>query len=425
MPFSSSLVLWLSERPLFKQCLTKGVRNLPIESVLEQDVEAREPLIKMKRRSGRFIEQLEGYTAFVPYDLPPDPRIEIDQEMQGLLSRADRALGRLDGSIQSLPNADLFVFMYIRKEAVLSSQIEGTQASLSDVLKVEAQIFDPMRPNDTEEIVNYVTAMNYGLQRLETLPLSLRLIREIHERLMCGVRGQHATPGEFRRTQNWIGPVGASLSNATFIPPPPQELPRLLGALECYIHAEDELPLLLRVGLIHAQFETLHPFLDGNGRMGRLLIAFILCQCETLIKPVLYLSHYLKRHRTEYYDRLQAVRVDGDWEGWLKFFLLGVSEVANEATETARRIVQMREDHRNSLIATLGKGAANGLRLLESLYERPIFTVANVAALLDISAQAANTLTDRLLNLGLVCEITGNRRNRVFRYDPYIALFTE
>lgn len=379
----------------------------------------------MKREAGKFLQQTEGYTAFIPSNLPPEPPVEIDLEMQRLLSRADRALGRLDGSVQSLPNAELFVFMYVRKEAVLSSQIEGTQASLGDVLAVEARIFDPMRPDDTEEILNYVNAMNYGLARLETLPLSLRMIREIHGRLMQGVRGQHATPGEFRRTQNWIGPAGTTLANATFVPPPPHALPELLGALETYVHVDDDLPLLIRVGLIHAHFETLHPFLDGNGRMGRLLIAFILCERETLLKPVLYLSHYLKRHRTEYYDRLQAVRTDGDWEAWLKFFLRGVTEVANEATETARQIVQMREDHRNRLIETLGKGAGNGLRLLESLYMRPMFTVMNVAELLGISTQAANTLTDRMVTLGLVQEITGNKRNRVFSYDPYIALFSD
>jgi Fic family protein len=345
--------------------------------------------------------------------------------MQGLLSRADRALGRLDGSVQSLPNPDLFVFMYVRKEAVLSSQIEGTQASLADILEVEAQLFDPKRFNDTEEILNYVNAMNHGLWRLDEIPMSLRLIREIHARLMQGVRGQHAAPGEFRRTQNWIGPQGATIQNATFVPPPPSELQRLLGALENYMHVEDRLPLLVRIGLIHAHFETLHPFLDGNGRMGRLLIAFTLCQQTALHKPVLYLSHYLKKHRTTYYELLQSVRTAGDWESWMKFFLQGVAEVSNEATETARQIVSLREDHRNRLIENLGKGAANGLRFLESLYQRPIFSVSNVAELLDISTQAANTMTDRFTQLELVNEITGQRRNRLFRYDPYLALFAD
>lgn len=383
------------------------------------------PIPHIQRSTGQYVRQREGYTAFIPRDLPPMPPIAFDDEMQNLLSRADRALGRLDGSVQSLPNPDLFVFMYVRKEAVLSSQIEGTQASLGDILEVEAQLFDPMRPDDTEETLNYVNALNYGLARLDELPISLRLIREIHEKLMQGVRGQHATPGEFRRTQNWIGPAGATLKNASFVPPPPAELNRLLGELEKYMHAEERLPLLIRIGLIHAHFETLHPFLDGNGRMGRLLITFILCEQTALQWPVLYLSHYLKQHRARYYDLLQSTRVDGDWESWIKFFLTGVAEVANEATETARAIVAMRESHRESLIQNLGKGAANGLRFLESLYQRPIFTVATVADLLKISSQAANTLTERLVQLGVVNEITGQRRNRVFRYSPYIQLFTD
>lgn len=379
----------------------------------------------MKRTSGRYIRQLEGHSAFLPDNLPPMPPLAIDDEMRNLLSQADRALGRLDGSIEALPNAELFVFMYVRKEATLSSQIEGTQASLGDVLEVEAQLFDPRRPDDTEEILNYVAALNFGLERLAALPMSLRLIREIHERLMQGVRGQHARPGDFRVSQNWIGPQGATLTSATFVPPSQHELPTLLGAFEGFLHAKDNIPLLLRLGLIHAHFETLHPFLDGNGRMGRLLITFLLCQQGALVKPVLYLSHYLKRHRSRYYDLLQSVRDTGDWESWLKFFLTGISEVANEAVETARRIVQMREAHRQALIDNLGRGAGNGLKMLESLYQRPYFTVAAVANQLEVSSQAANALTDRLVELQLVTEFTGNKRNRVFRYDPYVKLFTD
>ncbi len=379
----------------------------------------------MQREAGHWVRQIEGYRAFVPHHLPPSPPIEFDDELTTLLSRADRALGRLDGSVEALPNAELFVFMYVRKEAVLSSQIEGTQASLGDVLEVEARLFDPMRPDDTEEILNYVAALNHGLRRLEELPLSLRLLREIHARLMAGVRGHHATPGEFRRSQNWIGAAGATLNMATFVPPPPHALPDLLAEFERYLHDDDKLPLLVQLGLIHAHFETLHPFLDGNGRMGRLLITFCLCQRQVLSKPVLYLSHYFKRHRARYYDLLQATRTEGDWEAWLKFFLRGVAEVADEAAATARRIVALREDHRNTLIGELGRGAANGLKLLESLYQRPYFSVAQVAELLNVSTQAANTLTDRMLGLGLVGEITGNRRNRVFRYDAYVALFQD
>ncbi len=380
---------------------------------------------RVERSSGTMVKQLEGYHAFMPHNLPPSPAIHFDEELQVQLSKADRALGRLDGSVQSLPNPDLFVFMYVRKEAVLSSQIEGTQASLGDILEVEAQIFDPTGPDDTDEILNYVAAMNHGLQRLTQLPVSLRLMREIHERLMQGVRGQHATPGQFRTSQNWIGSQGGSIKNATFVPPPPSELHALLGSLEEYIHAADDLPLLIRIGLIHAHFETLHPFLDGNGRMGRLLITFILCEKTALQRPVLYLSHYLKRNRARYYDLLQATRTHGDWEAWLKFFLEGVADVANEATETARQIVQMREDHRGRLIENLGRGAANGLKLLESMYQRPIFNVSGVADLLEITPQAANNLTDRFMRLELVEEVTGQKRNRVFRYTRYVDLFSD
>lgn len=379
----------------------------------------------MRRRTGRYVRQLAGYSAFEPLPLPPEPPIEFDGEMRTLLSAADRALGRLDGSILALPNPELFVFMYVRKEAVLSSQIEGTQASLSDVLELEARLFGPARPDDTEETLNYVRALNLGLSRLQALPLSTRLLREIHAELMRGVRGHHATPGEFRTTQNWIGPQGASLASATFVPPPPHLLSGMLADLERYLHEEDDTPLLIRLGLIHVQFETLHPFLDGNGRMGRLLVTFLLCERGALIKPVLYLSHFFRMNREEYYSRLQAVRDKGDWEGWLKFFLTGVAAVSDEATETSRRIVQLREAHRGRLVETLGRGAANGLKLLEWMYQHPIFAVAAVARTLDISVQAANTLTERLTELGLIREMTGNRRNRVFIYDSYVSIFND
>ncbi|MFA7608194.1 MAG: Fic/DOC family N-terminal domain-containing protein, partial [Rhodocyclaceae bacterium] len=246
----------------------------------------------LRHRAGRYIAQPTGYRAFSPAPLPPQPPVRLEGELQGLLSKADRALGRLDGSIQTLPNPDLFVFMYVRKEAVLSSQIEGTQSSLQDLLAAEAHILSPGLPRDVDEVVNYVNAMNYGLARLADLPVSVRLIREIHQRLLQGVRGARLTPGELRRTQNWIGPGGCSLNEATFVPPPPHEVPEALGALETFLHAESDIPALVRIGLAHAQFETIHPFLDGNGRVGRLLISFLLCQREILVKPVLYLSHY-------------------------------------------------------------------------------------------------------------------------------------
>ena len=376
-------------------------------------------------RAGRYVLQPTGYRAFIPAPLPPDPPIRMEGELHSLLSQADRALGRLDGSIQTLPNPDLFVFMYVRKEAVLSSQIEGTQSSLQDLLAAEAQMFAPDAPKDVDEVVNYVSAMNYGLERLGELPLSVRLLMEIHGHLLHGVRGARLTPGELRRSQNWIGPGGCTLTGATFVPPPPHEVPAALGALENFLHADSELPPLVQIGLAHAQIETIHPFLDGNGRIGRLLITFLLCQREILLKPVLYLSHFFKQHRAEYYERLQAIRERGRWEEWLAFFLRGVTSVSREATETARRILALREDHREKVTAHLGRAAASGHRVLETLYRRPILSVADAQKLTGTTYTSANNLVARLAGLGILQEATGYKRNRVFRYAPYIDLFGE
>jgi Fic family protein len=374
-------------------------------------------------RAGRYLAQAGGYRAFIPADLPPRPPVRLGGELQDLLSRADLALGRLDGSIQTLPNPDLFVFMYVRKEAVLSSQIEGTQSSLQDLLAAEAHVLAPDRPGDVNEVVNYVAAMNHGLARLGKLPVSVRLIREIHERLMKGVRGAHLTPGELRRSQNWIGPAGSTLAQASFVPPPPAEVARLMGTLEKFLHADSRVPLLIRVGLAHAQFETIHPFLDGNGRVGRLMITLLLCERGVLHKPVLYLSHYFKRHRAAYYDHLQAVRDRGSWEAWLTFFLRGVAEVSAQATDTARKVLLLRERHRTVITEHLGRGAGSGHRVLEHLYERPIVSVADVQELTGTTYPAANTLVERLVEHGIVAEMTGRRRHRRFRYDAYVRLF--
>lgn len=376
-------------------------------------------------RAGRYIKQATGYAAFIPNPLPPDPPLRFDDEMLALVSRADRALGRLDGSIQTLPDADLFVFMYVRKEAVLSSQIEGTQSSLNDLLEAEANILSPHRPRDVGEVLNYVNAMNYGISRLAELPFSLRLIKEIHARLLEGVRGAEREPGEVRRSQNWIGPGGCTLLEATFVPPPPQDLGQALSDLEKFVHDKQAMPALAKIGLIHAQFETIHPFLDGNGRAGRLLIAFLLFQNEILLKPVLYLSHYFKQHRQHYYDLLQNVRDTGDWETWLKFFLTAVAEVSLEATETARQIVALRENHRRRIIQSFGRAAANGLIVLESLYSRPIITVNKIAALTGVSFTAANQLMNRFAEEKILVESTGQARNRQFRYSDYINLFAD
>jgi Fic family protein len=312
--------------------------------------------------------------------------------------------------------------MYVKHEAVFSSQIEGTQSTLEDVLEYEVNPKGEARPKDVEEVVNYVRAMNYGLARLKELPLCLRLIREIHTELLKGVRGGQRTPGEFRRTQNWIGPAGCTLKDAEFLPPPPHEMHQALDNLEKFLHDRTSLPVLIHCGLAHAQFETIHPFLDGNGRIGRLLITLLLCERQILQRPLLYLSYYLKPHRAQYYDRLMAVRNEGDWEGWLKFFLRGIYEVSITATETARAILDLREQHREMTTRHLS-GATNGLKLLDYLFERPILSIRMVEQHLGCSYVTAANIIQQLEKLSILQEITGQQRNRLFRYDPYITLF--
>lgn len=375
-------------------------------------------------RSGRYIKQLAGYKAFVPEPLPPkEPELIIDDELQAYLSKADRSLGRLDGSIQTLPGPDLFVYMFVKKEAVLSSQIEGTQSSLSNLLKREAEILDPDAPRDVNEVINYVGAMNLGLSLLDTLPVSIRLVKEVHQRLLENVRGQEQNPGHLRTSQNWIGPAGYQISDATFVPPAPADMISALSDWEKFLHKSDNLPLLVKIGLAHAQFETIHPFLDGNGRVGRLLIALLLCEKEVLLKPVLYLSYYFKRNRQEYYDLLQGTRDSGDWESWLKFFIRGVDEVSQQATQTARDIVELREEHRAKIVKDFGQVAGNGLIVLEHLFTNPIISVGQIAELTGVSFAAANTLRGRLEDVGVLVEITGQARNRRFQYNDYVYLF--
>jgi Fic family protein len=378
------------------------------------------------QRAGRLERQPTGYSAFIPAPLPPKPPVQTVGRLQSLLSIADRALGRLDGSVQTLPNPDLFVMMYVRKEAVLSSQIEGTQSSLQDLLAAEAEVLAHTgAPRDVDEVVNYVSAMKHGLARLKTLPVSVRLIKEIHAKLMEGVRGGHLTPGELRRSQNWIGPSGSTIATASFVPPPPEFLGDALSQLELFLHERDEMPLLIRIGLAHSQFETIHPFLDGNGRVGRLMITFLLCEQGVLRHPVLYLSHFFKQNRSEYYERLQEVRETGNWESWLAFFLRGVAEVSDQAVETARSILLLREKHRTEIARALGRAAGNGHLVLEHLFRRPIVSVAEISELLGVTFAAANNIVTRLESLGILTEKTGYARNRRFQYDPYVQLFTD
>ncbi len=376
-------------------------------------------------RAGSYVTQIGGYKAFIPKPLPPNPTIELDSEMIQLLSQAAMSLGRLDGMSATLPNVDLFVAMYVNKEAVLSSQIEGTQASLIDVLAFEANAAFPENPQDIEEVINYINALNYGLERLDTLPLSLRLIGEIHHFLLQGVRGANLHPGEFRTSQNWIGHLGGAIGTARFIPPPPLEMHRALSDLENFIHTETSLPLLLKVGLIHAQFETIHPFLDGNGRMGRLLITFILCSEGVLHKPLLYLSHFFKIYRQEYYEHLQTIRDEGAWEPWLKFFLQGVHEVAQEAAMTANNIVQLREKHRDVIATNFPHSSGSAYQLLEYLYKRPIITVNGVTMVTGLSYQNANRLVTKFQECGLLRQMDTHQRNRRFIYSDYLAMFDE
>lgn len=378
-----------------------------------------------KDRAGRFIEQPGGYRAFVPKPLPPDPPLLLDGDLLRLLEDAIAELGRLDGVAKVIPDPDFFVSMYVRREAVLSSQIEGTQSTLEDLLERELGDGkqDDLDSSDVFELVNYVAAMNFGLERIKELPLSLRLIREIHAELLRDGRGSQATPGEFRRTQNWIGPAGATLRQASFVPPPVHEMKEALGSFEGFLHEDGPFPTVIEVGLAHAQFETIHPFLDGNGRVGRLLNTFLLVHRGILRQPLLYLSFYFKLHRTEYYDRLMAVRLKGDWEGWIRFFLEGVVKTAREASETAERIFEMRETHRDRILSR-GMGE-NGLRLLSELFQRPLINVNRAAEVIDSTFPTANRLVSGFEELELLKEITGRRRSRIYRYQPYMALFDD
>lgn len=372
-------------------------------------------------RSGRIIKTLKGYEAFIPNPLPPEPVVAIDQEMYFLLSAADRKLGRLDGITRVLPNPDLFLAMYVRKEAVLSSQIEGTQASLVDVLG--ASFDSEKRKPDVEDVVNYVKAMNYGLNRLETLPLSLRLIREIHGILLQGVRGSDRSPGEFRKSQNWIGPQGCLLEAATFVPPPVKEMQVAMGELEMFFYSEtDMIPPLIKIAMIHAQFETIHPFLDGNGRVGRLLIAFWLCQQKILSKPLLYLSYYFKQNRTEYYDRLMNVRLNGDWENWIKFFLKGVESVSEEATDSATAILALKERCSKALNAASSNNS-NLQGLLDILFETPIITRKEVIEKLSISSPTAGDLLETFCRMDILTDATPDKqRNKKYYFTEYLDI---
>jgi Fic family protein len=376
-------------------------------------------------RLGRFVETpVAGETvrAFVPAPLSPVPVIDVLALLERL-GLAERALGRLDGITMLLPHQELFLYMYVRKEAVLSSQIEGTQSTLSDLLRFETEVQAGQPIDDIREVSNYVDAMMYGLERLEDLPLSLRLIREMHARLLQSGRGGTKSPGEFRRSQNWIG--GTRPSNALFVPPPVTELDGCLDSLECFMHEEgSRLPALIKAGLLHVQFETIHPFLDGNGRIGRLLVTLYLCVNGVLRKPLLYLSLYLKTHRADYYRLLQEVREHGAWEAWLDFFLTGVADTANQAFDAATRIVELFKEDRERITVESDR-AGSALRIHDVFQQNPYLTANQLVQQTGLSAPTVNAALTDLERLGIVEEVTGRKRGRVFSYRRYLAILSE
>ncbi len=367
----------------------------------------------------------ERVRAFVPLPLPPTPALVLDGSLQQLLESAVLALGRLDAVSTLLPDHSLFLYAYVRKEAVLSSQIEGTQSSLSDLLLFELEEVPGIPLDDVTEVSNYVGALRYGLRRLgQNFPLSNRLLREIHGVLLSSGRGQSQTPGEFRRSQNWVG--GNRAGHAAFVPPPHTAVPDCMSSLERFLHATDDgLPVLLRAGLAHVQFETIHPFLDGNGRVGRLLITLLLCHAGLLSQPLLYLSLYFKQHRGDYYDLLNHVRRTGDWEAWIGFFLEGVKRTAEGAVSSAQRLSQMFQDDRNRIQVSGGRKTGSALRVHDSLKARPILSLPVACRDTKLSFRATASAMELLATHGIAREITGKRRNRLFVYDRYLSVLNE
>jgi len=377
--------------------------------------------------TGRYIDISttgEVCKAFVPSPLPPTVMPSVIG-FQGLYEDANRALGRLDGVSMMLPEPSLFLYMYVRKEAVLSSQIEGTQSSLSELLMFEDANLPGVPLDDVQEVSNYVAALNHGLRRMreDGFPLCLRLLLEVHGVLLAKGRGSDKTPGEFRRSQNWLG--GSRPGNARYVPPPPDLVIECMGAMEKFIHDDPaSTPTLIKAALAHVQFETIHPFLDGNGRLGRLLITLLLCAENALREPLLYLSLYFKTHRTEYYDLLQKVRTEGDWESWLRFFLTGVKETGDQAAMTATRVLNLFETDRQR-IQTIGKPAGTALRVHQHLERRPLTTVQAVARALNLTEPTVRSSFMHLSKLDIVKEVSGRQRGQVFGYQSYVRILNE
>ena len=375
----------------------------------------------MKNRAGELKRNLSGeaaYDSFVPAPLPPEPPIGMDAEMVGLLVRANRQVAELDGISSRIPDMPLFVSMYVRKEALMSSQIEGTQATLEDVL-------DPMLEananRDVSDVVNYIRATDYAVNRLQTLPLCSRLLRETHAVLMEGVRGKEKYPGEFRRSQNWIGGPGSTLKTARYIPPSPEDMETAMSDLEKYINGQDGQDELIRAALIHYQFETIHPFLDGNGRIGRLLVTLYLMERKVLTTPALYLSYFLKRNRLEYYDRMTEVRRSGDYEQWIRFFLQAVEECARDAIETVNRLTALHEKNA-AVIAGMGRASKNAMLVFRYLEANPIIDIRKTAEALDLSFNTVASAVRRLAEAGILVQTGAASRNRTFVYEAYLAI---
>ena len=364
----------------------------------------------------------EKVKVFIPNPLPPSPALEISMPLQKKLDETAYALGRLDGIVNLLPDVGLFLYMFIRKEAVLSSMIEGTQSSLSDLLLYEIAEKPGVPLDDVQEVSNYVSAMNHGLQRLkEGFPLSLRLIREIHQELLSKGRGSQKTPGEFRQSQNWIG--GTRPGNALFVPPPPEEAEKCMNDLELFLH-DDNTSLLVKAAFAHVQFETIHPFLDGNGRVGRLLITLLLCEAGTLKQPLLYLSYYFKSHRQYYYELLNEIRNTGDWERWLDFFLDAVIATAQQSSEIILALDKQIQDDRKK-ISTLGRGSQSAMLVHQAMLQHSIIGTTRLRELTRLTDATINTALARLMKLNIIEETTGQKRNRLFCYHRYLYLLNQ
>lgn len=375
----------------------------------------------MNNRAGHYKSNLSGemaYKSFVPNPLPPAPPIELTEDIIALLVKANSQLAVLESVATRIPNVELFVSMYVRKEALMSSQIEGTQATLEDVL-------DPMLDANTNrnvaDVVNYIKATEFAINRLQTLPLCNRLIKETHAVLMEGVRGQEKNPGEFRYSQNWIGGQGSTLKNARYIPPAPDDMLDAMSDLEKYINADDDLDSLIRAALIHYQFETIHPFLDGNGRVGRLLITLFLMEKKVLSTPALYISYFLKKNRVEYYDRMTEVRTKGNYEQWVKFFLQAIMESAEDATATIDELIAL-HDANVAAITKLGRAAKNALLVFNYLESNPIIEIRKTAEALGIAFNTTSSAVNRLVDAGILVQTSDNNRNRTFAYEAYLDI---